>query len=112
MKTSRNSEVTLEESVGVQQDIYVPLILWNLEILGYISDPPEISTFRAYRCLLKTTGGQNFSLDLKPEVIKSFDQVQNSLVQQTHGEALFSPPFDKSLWTDFITKLVFRLQSD
>ena len=56
MKTcgAGNSDVTLEENSSVSSEIYVPLILWNFEILGYISDPPEVSTYKAYRCLLKT----------------------------------------------------------
>ena len=77
----------------------------------YISDPLEVSTYRAYRCLLKTTGGQEFHINLKPDVFKNFEKVQSALVKQTFGEAIMTPPFDHKLWTDLVTRQVFKLQS-
>ena len=87
------------------------IISVTLHFGRYISDPPEVSTYWAYRCCLKTTGGRDFIIDLKPEAFKSFDKVQASLVKQTFGEALMTPSFDPKLWTDLVTNQVFKLQS-
>ena len=58
-----------------------------------------------------TAGGQDFVIDLAPEIFKSFDKVQATLVKQTHGEALMTPQFDTHLWTNLVSKMVFNLQS-
>ena len=87
---------------------YQPVILWNLSIESYISDPD--SSYRAYGCFVKIKGKhdmKSFKIFVKEGDFSKFEKVRAAIVSQTHGELILSSRFDHALWSDFVPKLMF-----
>ena len=89
--------------------VYQPWIMWNLEILSYISAPIEISKYRGYKCLVKVLGGGDFNITFDAnEFHHSFKKVHETIVKKTHGVLILQKPIDNSLWTEFVPKLLLE----
>ena len=106
------SEVTIGimETKDDDTEVYVPLILWNLVILSYLSDP-DLS-YRAYGCMVKIQSRaqakiKSFLVYIKESEMYKFDRVRAEIVAQTHGELVMHNRFDLSLWSDLVPKLIF-----
>lgn len=87
---------------------YQPIILWNLKIESYISDP-ELS-YRAYGCTVKMKGKQamkTFNIFIKEGEFNKFERVRAAIVAQTHGELILNSRFDQTQWSDFVPRLMF-----
>ena len=86
------SELVIDRSeftIGiVEDDIYRPLIMWNLAIKSYISE--NDSTYRAYGCEVYMQGRhrekKQFKGYIKEGDFHSFGAIRTAIVDQTHGE--------------------------
>ena len=75
-----------DDDGGGVKIVYQPWIMWNLEILSYISAPIEISKYRGYKCLVKVSGGGDFTITFDAnEFHHSFKKVHETIVKKTHG---------------------------
>ena len=90
--------------------IYLPLIMWNLQIKSYISE--KDSSYRAYKCQVKISGKnvkvESFCVFIKDSDFSKFDKVRAAIVSQTHGHLIMNSRFDNNLWSDFVPKLIFE----
>ena len=87
-----------ETTIGVlekkdEDEVYVPIICWNLAILSYISDPE--SSYRAFGCVIKIQSRdqasvKSFKVFIKETDFYKFDRVRAAIVAQTHGNILVS----------------------
>lgn len=92
-----------------EEEIYRPLIMWNLKIETYISE--KNSPYRAYGCLVNLKGRlgvvKTFKIFIKEGDFSKFERVRAAIVAQTHGELILNSQFNLSMWSDFVPKLLF-----
>ena len=98
-----------EFTIGVvDEDVYRPIIMWNLEIKSYISEKDQ--QFRAYGCKVKVQGKnghlKTFDVWIKEVDFHKFNATRSAIVDQTHGELIRNSRFDHSLWSDLVPKLI------
>ena len=84
-----------ETTIGIlekrdEDEVYVPIICWNLTILTYISDPE--SSYRAFGCVVKiqsrdSASVKSFRVFIKEVDFYKFDKVRAAIVAQTHGNS-------------------------
>ena len=88
---------------------YQPLIMWNMKVVSYISAPPSVSSFRAYRCKVKMSSGVEFIININAnDFHSSFRKVHEAIVNKTHGVLVLQKPIENSLWTEFVPKLLLE----
>ena len=85
-----------ETTIGILEtnddnDVYVPVICWNLKINSYISDPD--SSYRAYGTTVKIQSRnqgnvKSFQVFIKESDFYRFEKVRASIVAQSHGKYL------------------------
>ena len=101
--------IGVKESDAQGQEVYRPLIMWNLKIRSYVSDP-DIS-YRAYGCDVRIKGQhgvvKTFKVYIKEGEFTKFDKVRAAIVSMSHGELILQSRFDLSLWSDLVPRLLF-----
>ena len=109
MNTLNEYSIGVLEEAQDSTETYRPLVLWNLKIESYVSDP-DIA-YRAYGCLLKIKskqgGVKSFKIFIKEGDFNKFDKVWSAIVAQSHGELIMNKRFDHNLWAEFVPKLLF-----
>ena len=110
INTESEVSIGIMESKNDGPSVYVPVILWNLTIKSYVSDP-DLS-YRAYGCLVKIQSRSNgtikeFFVYIKESDMYTFSKVRSAIVAQTHGELVMHNRFEQDLWADLVPKLVF-----
>ena len=92
-----------------EEEVYRPVIMWNLSINSYLSE--KDSSYRAYGCTVRVKGKrgdiQVFKVFIKDADFSKFERVRSAIVNQTHGQLILNSRFDLSIWTDFVPKLLF-----
>ena len=92
-----------------EEEVYRPVIMWNLSINSYLSE--KDSSYRAYGCTVRVKGKrgdiQAFKVFIKDADFSKFERVRSAIVNQTHGQLILNSRFDLSIWTDFVPKLLF-----
>ena len=92
---------------------YQPYIMWNLKVISCISAPKKVSSYRAYKCLVKVANGGDFIVRINTnDFHQSFKKVHESIVNQTHGVLVLRRPIENTMWTSFVPKLLLEFQDD
>ena len=71
------------------EEVYTPLICWNVKVVSYISDPDH--SYRAYGCDVKIQSRlsstiKTYRVYIKEFNFSKFDKVRAAIVSQTHGK--------------------------
>ena len=108
INTESDCTIGMMETTENEEEIYRPVIMWNLAIESYISE--KDSSYRAYGCKVKVKGKQGaaktFKVFIKDGDFSKFERVRASIVAQTHGQLILNSRFDVGLWADLVPKLL------
>ena len=81
-----------EFTIGIynNEGVYVPVIMWNIEVKSYISEKDH--PFRAYGCEVKIQGRTGdikvFKVWIKEHDFQRFAPTRTAIVDQTHGKLI------------------------
>ena len=92
---------------------YQPLIMWNIKIISCISAPSSVSSYRAYKCLVKIANSGDFLVNVNVNDFHgSFKKVHETIVRQTHGVLVLQKPINNSVWMEFVQRLLIDSQGE